>query len=98
MNKEFDALKQLRENKNQPVDKWLDTIENALNILKIIIDRQVDISQIYDSANYDDYTNKIHEFFTDNVESHLGSERDKELWWECYFLTEEEYDLVRSLL
>jgi len=105
MNKEFEALKRLKQETcpatyNQDFDKnkCCNIIENALNVLKILIDKQVDISQIYDSANYNDYTNKLEEFFTNNVEANLGSEQDKELWWECYYLTEEEYDLVRSLL
>lgn len=101
MKKQFEAFKRLKQ-ETCPATympdfnklECCDILEDALNALQIIIDKQVDMSQIIESRDYQDYIERIDVWF----EAHTFKGTDKKQWFELYVLDEDEYNLVRSMI
>ena len=95
--KALEALKRIRQETcpatyNPDFDKLkcCDIIEDALTVLQIIYDKEVDVNLVLFSTTYDEYIEEMKKLSKDI--------HDKEQWWNSYVLDEDEYDLVRNMI
>lgn len=63
-------------------------------VLDILFEKQVDIGDIVDSEDYDDFVKKTEKFYDNEIKKLNTISKDK--WLKQWLLTYEEYQLLKN--